>query len=130
MIRRSGQMGVPVITVDEEVIVGFDRARLEEVLRRKLRPRPSLGARVAGSQAIARKRQISLPPGAYVGGVAVGSPADRAGLREGDVIVALNDVPVRGPGDLERALGALSPGQPCGIVWWRGGREMRGQVVF
>lgn len=28
MIQRSGQMGVPVILVDEEVIVGFDKERL------------------------------------------------------------------------------------------------------
>ncbi len=28
MIQRSGQMGVPVIVVGEEVIVGFDREKL------------------------------------------------------------------------------------------------------
>lgn len=32
MIRLSNQMGVPVITVDEEVIVGFNRQRLEALL--------------------------------------------------------------------------------------------------
>ena len=130
MIRRSGQVGVPVITVDDEVVVGFDRARLEQVLARKRPPRISLGAKVAGSQAVARKRHISLPPGAYVGSVTVGSPADRAGLREGDVITAVNDAPVASAGDLERALESLAPGQPCAIAWWRSGREMRVQVAF
>ncbi len=130
MIRRSGQMGVPVIAVDDEVIIGFDRARLEEVLARKRRPRRSLGAKVAGAQSIARRHHIVLPPGAYVGGVAVGSPADRAGLREGDVIVALDGVPVQGAADLERALQSLAPGKACDIVWWRSGREMRGRVEF
>lgn len=28
MIEKSGQMGVPVITIDDEMIVGFDRNRL------------------------------------------------------------------------------------------------------
>lgn len=28
MIQKSGQMGVPVIIVGEEVIVGFDKGRL------------------------------------------------------------------------------------------------------
>lgn len=28
MIEKSGQMGVPVITIDDELIVGFDRNRL------------------------------------------------------------------------------------------------------
>lgn len=32
MIDKSGQMGVPVITVDDEVIVGFDEERLRELL--------------------------------------------------------------------------------------------------
>jgi glutaredoxin 3 len=35
MIEKSGQMGVPVITVDNEVIVGFDQARLEQLLTSK-----------------------------------------------------------------------------------------------
>ncbi|MGE5279941.1 MAG: glutaredoxin family protein [Deltaproteobacteria bacterium] len=32
MMRVSGQMGVPVILVDNDVIVGFDRERLNEKL--------------------------------------------------------------------------------------------------
>jgi len=32
LVRRTGQMAVPVILVDDEVIVGFDRARLEYLL--------------------------------------------------------------------------------------------------
>lgn len=32
MIDKSGQMGVPVIEVDSEIIVGFDRERLSKAL--------------------------------------------------------------------------------------------------
>lgn len=32
MVSLSGQMGVPVIYIDGEVIVGFDRNRIEELL--------------------------------------------------------------------------------------------------
>ena len=32
MIQKSGQMGVPVITIDGEVVKGFDQARLESLL--------------------------------------------------------------------------------------------------
>jgi glutaredoxin 3 len=32
MVEKSGQMGVPVITVDNELIVGFDEDRLRELL--------------------------------------------------------------------------------------------------
>ena len=103
MVRRSGQQGVPVTVIDDEVIVGFDRGRLEQVLAQRARPRPKLGAKVAGASAIARKRGISLPEGAYVGVVKPDSPAGRAGLREGDVIVDLDGRAVRGASDLQRA---------------------------
>lgn len=32
MIDKSGQMGVPVIFVDDEMVVGFDKDRLSELL--------------------------------------------------------------------------------------------------
>ena len=32
MVEKSGQMGVPVIFVDDEMMVGFDRAKLTELL--------------------------------------------------------------------------------------------------
>lgn len=32
MIEKSGQMGVPVIAVDDEYIIGFDKDRLSEAL--------------------------------------------------------------------------------------------------
>ena len=32
MIEKSGQMGVPVITVGNQLVVGFDEAKLREVL--------------------------------------------------------------------------------------------------
>ncbi len=32
MIKKSGQMGVPVILVDGEVMVGYNQARLSEML--------------------------------------------------------------------------------------------------
>lgn len=131
MIRRSGQMGVPVIAVDDEVIVGFNRQRLEDLLERRQQPRPALGAEVASAAVIARKRGLSLPAGAYVGEVKAGSPAERAGLRAGDVIVRLDGHPVRGASDVARVLAALPQGQPeAELVWWRDGRETRAQVVL
>lgn len=32
MIQKSGQMGVPVIFVGEEMTIGFDKKRLDELL--------------------------------------------------------------------------------------------------
>jgi len=33
MIRKSGQMGVPVLDIAGEIIVGFDKERIKQALR-------------------------------------------------------------------------------------------------
>jgi glutaredoxin 3 len=35
MIKKSGQMGVPVIDIGGEIIVGFDQAKLDSLLPKK-----------------------------------------------------------------------------------------------
>ena len=35
MVEKSGQMGVPVIDIDGEMIVGFDKPMIEETLKEK-----------------------------------------------------------------------------------------------
>lgn len=35
MVEKSGQMGVPVIDVNGEIVVGFDRTILEQLLLKK-----------------------------------------------------------------------------------------------
>ncbi|TAL50684.1 NrdH-redoxin [Patescibacteria group bacterium] len=35
MIHKSGQMGVPVIDVDGEMVIGFDQKKLAELLKIK-----------------------------------------------------------------------------------------------
>jgi glutaredoxin len=32
MVKRSGQMGVPVIDIDGQLIVGFDKGRIKKLL--------------------------------------------------------------------------------------------------
>ena len=33
MIEKSGQMGVPVIDIDGKIVVGFDREKIEKLLK-------------------------------------------------------------------------------------------------
>lgn len=49
--------------------------------------------------------------GAVVTGLAKGSPADRSGLRMGDLIVRIGETPVMGAQDVQRLAGALAPGE-------------------
>ncbi len=127
MVRLSGQQGVPVITVDGQVVVGFDKPRLMQLLAQR---RPKLGASVADAASQAEKRPGLPKSGAYVGRVSPGSPAERAGLRPGDVIIALGGRPVTCAGDLYRLVSQLPTGRDVSLTCWRNGQEQDMIVRF
>jgi glutaredoxin len=33
MVKKSGQQGVPVIEIDGQIIVGFDRQKIDQILK-------------------------------------------------------------------------------------------------
>jgi glutaredoxin len=35
MVKKSGQLGVPVIDIDGQILVGFDQERMEDILKIK-----------------------------------------------------------------------------------------------
>jgi len=35
MIKKSGQMGVPVIEIDNEIVIGFDKEKIDQILNLK-----------------------------------------------------------------------------------------------
>jgi len=131
MIQKTGQRGVPVTIIDDQVIVGFDRARLEHLLAAKggTRP-PSFGVKVADASKFAQKHGAIPIFGALVGGVKPGSLGERAGLKQGDVITEANLRRIHNVDDLERALSNLSPGSRLTVVFQRGTDEYRTEAVL
>ena len=117
MVRLSGQQGVPVITVDDNVVIGFDRRRLEQLLSQAPKPGIHLGAAVADA-----RPRVDLD-GAYVGRVKRGSAAAKAGLQPGDVITALGGQSVRTAEDLERIAATLKPGARVAAAYIRAGQR-------
>lgn len=74
---------------------------------------------------VARRVALAIASGAYgvrVGEVEAGGAADRAGLRVGDIVVALDDAVVAGADDLLRLLNADRIGRPVQVSLLRGGR--------
>jgi len=123
MVRVSGQQGVPVITVDGQVVIGFDQPRLMQLLQQARQDRPKLGASIADAAS-----QMSMHPGipaagAYIGQVRPGTPADRAGLRVGDVITALGGHPVSRANDVHRLVSELPKGRDLPLVYVRSGKR-------
>ncbi|MDE6121027.1 MAG: PDZ domain-containing protein, partial [Muribaculaceae bacterium] len=68
--------------------------------------------------------------GIYVAGVEDRSAAREAGLEEGDVIVALNDHPVRSGADMQEAITTFSPGDEVRITFWRNGSKKTSSVTL
>ncbi|MEW6142009.1 MAG: PDZ domain-containing protein [Chloroflexota bacterium] len=131
MVGRSGQMGVPVIIVDEEVVIGFDRERLDSlILRGTVSRPPSFGLRVADAASVAQKLGLSAVEGAYVGGVSPGSPGERAGLREGDIVTEVNFQPVRNGEELQKAVSGLGSGRLVTIRFLRGGEKRQSDITL
>jgi S1-C subfamily serine protease len=110
MMRRTRQMGVPVIADEQEAIVGFDLPRLQRMAARHRRG-PGLGLKVTDAKD---------GPGAYVGAVREGSPGERAGLQVGDVIEELSGRPVTNVSDLEQIASKRQSGQPTSLMVRRG----------
>jgi serine protease Do len=69
----------------------------------------------------AQRANLDGPRGVLVEGVVEGSPADRAALRAGDIIVALGNQPVSGPPDLSRRIAGTPPGTRVEVTVVRDG---------
>ena len=123
MVKISGQQGVPVITVDGQVVVGFNQPRLRQLLQQASRSQPKLGASIANAASQVRKHPGIPGSGAYVGRVRSGSPAASAGLRAGDVIVALGGQPVARARDVHRLVQEMPKGYDLSLTYVRAGQE-------
>jgi S1-C subfamily serine protease len=75
--------------------------------------------------------RMSLPftQGLLVTDVAGGGPADRAGLRRGDVILEVDRQPVQDAPALQKALAAVAPGRSVLIRVHRPGSDAKTQYL-
>ena len=68
-------------------------------------------------------------PGARIEGVTPGSPAEKAGLRPGDVLVRIGETEIAGLREFSAALKALEPGQTVAATVLREGEEITVSVT-
>lgn len=81
------------------------------------------------NQALADSFGLDSPHGALVSSVEPGSPADKAGLKTGDVILSLDGQPIARIGDLTARVAARKPGDQARLGLWRKGAEREVEIT-
>jgi serine protease Do len=75
------------------------------------------------TQSLAKSFGLDRPRGALVSQVEPGSPAEKGGLKPGDVIVAFNGKPIEQSNQLPPLVAQVKPGSPAKMDVWRNGRQ-------
>ena len=137
LLNRSGQViGINVAVATNAQGISFAipvnamKGTLKSVLAGRGVRRAYLGARyVMLTPDIAKQVGTSAKEGAYVmtsgdkSAIVAGSPADKAGLREKDVITKINSLVVGKQGDVSSLIGEYQPGDVVALTILRDGKE-------
>lgn len=77
-----------------------------------------------------KKLKLSSPEGVYIIEVAKGSSADKAGMKEGDVIVAIDGTDVKSGSAVPVKVNTFHPGDKAKVKIIRDGKEKELEVTF
>ena len=98
----------------------------KQIISGKTPEHPYLGVRLGTVTASnARQNNLSVNEGAYVGEVVSGSPADEAGIKEGDVVTKVNDEQISSADSLIIALRSYNVGDTVTLTVQRGKNEKK-----
>jgi S1-C subfamily serine protease len=81
-------------------------------------------------QRLSEEKKISVQKGVYVNGLTQGGGAEKAGLKEGDIIYKLNDVPVNTMSELQEQVARHRPGDKIDVHVRRGDQTLAYAVVL
>ena len=115
--RSGGFMGISfAIPMDEAI-------RVSEQLRTSGRvSRGRIGVQIDQvTKDVAESIGMGKPTGALVRGVEAGSPADKAGVEAGDIIVRFDGKAIEKHSDLPRLVGSIKPGTKSTVTVFRRG---------
>ena len=115
--RSGGFMGISFsIPIDEAVQVSTQLRSSGRVQRGRL------GVGIGDvSKEVAESLGLGKPQGALVSNVEAGSPADKAGIEAGDIILKFDGKKIEKSSDLPRAVGGTKPGTASTVTVFRRG---------
>ena len=124
--RTGGYMGLSfAVPIDVAMKVKTDLQKYGKVSRGRL------GVTIQGvSQELADSFGLKKAQGALVSAVEAKSPADKAGIKTGDIIVAVDGRDIENSIDLPRVIGESRPGTAVTLKVWRQGetKELRASL--
>ena len=117
--RTGGFMGLSfAIPIDVAMQVKDDLVHDGKVTRGRI------GVQIQEvNQALANSFGLPKPQGALISGVEPGSPADKAGLKSGDVVLGVNSKEINQLSELSGAIAATKPGNNARLQVWREGKS-------
>ncbi len=132
MVNLTGQMGVPVIVIDGRAIVGFDRARIQELVAAGGASKEPVrfGLKIADAVKAAPQMGLNPSPGAIIGDVSPGLLGEKAGLKPGDIVTGINGGNISSAADMEKALAVLKPGNIVTILFLRSGEARKSEIII
>jgi len=118
----SGTGGYMGLSFAIPIEVALDVAKQLQATGKVTRGRLGVGIQPMTKE-LAPSFKLDAPVGALVVNVEQGSPADKAGLRVGDVILSYNGKKIEDPNELPRLVAATKPDEKAALEVWRGGRR-------
>lgn len=104
---------------------------VEDLIKFGVVQRGWLGVSIASVNSDFVKRfSLEVNEGAYISGFAARSSAKDAGIKEGDVVVKINETPIRSSSALIETVGSHRPGDKLNITVNRDGKEITYPVVL
>jgi serine protease Do len=98
---------------------------VEDLIQHGVVQRGWLGVSISNvNSQIAKENDLTVNEGAYVSGFADKSSAKEAGLKEGDVVVKLDETPIRSNTALIEFIGRRRPGDKVNVTVNRKGKEV------
>ncbi len=131
MVNLTGQMGVPVIIIDGQTVVGFNPARIRELLSGGGSPTQTLrfGLKIADALSAAPQIGVTPAPGAVIGEVSPGLLGEKAGLKKGDIVTEINGNRIGNAADMEKTLAGLKSGDIVTILFLRSGETRKSEII-
>ena len=79
---------------------------------------------------IAEELKLSSRNGVYIGEVSKSGAADKAGIKAGDVLIAIDSTKITNPASVQEAVSRFSPGDNAVVTVLRDGKELKLDVTF